>query len=276
MKQGNGMDLLGPNEPRGTEVGIIYVSPTDDRQSVLAAIITQEKLGRKQVAIVLPKQNKAFDQPQDFDDLKGFRRKLRTQLVFIVPGGPGPADLARQRRFDVYSSLENYASALRQEFQESAQPRRSWLFGSPRFKSSPARNAENGHEAPDQLATPTSSRRTATATPAGNGTPPPASGRSSTAVATPNTRNAALAGALDAGMLAANLEHGSDKSPTNENSGPSENHPGQSPTTPPGNVRPPLADGQDDAAQKSAQPSDARELPDDYDFYETSLDDSRA
>ncbi len=87
MKQSNALDLLGANDPRSTSIGIIYVSPTDDRKSVLAAIITQEKLGRKQVAVVLPDQNKAFQRPVDFDDLKSMRRKLQTQIIFIAPPG---------------------------------------------------------------------------------------------------------------------------------------------------------------------------------------------
>ncbi len=49
MRQGDGADLLGANDPRSASIGIIYVAPTDDRQSVLAAILTQDKLGRKQV-----------------------------------------------------------------------------------------------------------------------------------------------------------------------------------------------------------------------------------
>jgi hypothetical protein len=112
MRQGDGSDLPGVNSPRKVDIGIIYVAPSDDRQSVLAAILTQEKLGRKQVAVVLPEQNKAFQRPTDFEGLKSMRRDLKTQLVFIAPSGPGPAEFARQRRFPVYSSLENYARSL--------------------------------------------------------------------------------------------------------------------------------------------------------------------
>jgi len=50
MRQGNGSDLLGLKDPRSTKIGIIYVAPNDDRKSVLAAILTQEKLGRKQIS----------------------------------------------------------------------------------------------------------------------------------------------------------------------------------------------------------------------------------
>src|SRR6266852_5958140 len=101
MRQGDGSDLPGVNSPRNADIGIIYVAPNDDRQSVLAAILTQEKLGRKQVAIVLPAQNKAFQRPVDFDGLKNMRRGLRAQIVFVASDGFGPAELARQRRFPV-------------------------------------------------------------------------------------------------------------------------------------------------------------------------------
>jgi hypothetical protein len=115
VRQSDGTDLLGANDPRRTKIGLIYVAPGDDRQTVLAAILTQDKLGRKQVAVVLPEQNKAFQSAVDFDGLKGTRRKLKAQIVFIASGGHGPAEFARQRRFLVYSSLEEYAQALQDE-----------------------------------------------------------------------------------------------------------------------------------------------------------------
>ena len=140
MKQGNGSELLGMNDPRSQSIGIIYVSPNDDRKSVLAAILTQEKLGRKQVAVVLPpQQNKAFQRSVDFDDLKSMRRKLQTQIVFIAPSGLGPAEYARQRRFTVYSSIESYKRALQEE-KELPGGRKKGLF----VRSGPA----NGGVAP--------------------------------------------------------------------------------------------------------------------------------
>jgi hypothetical protein len=145
MKQGKGTDVLGANDPRSDAIGVIYVSPNDDRKSVLAAILTQEKLGRKQVAVVLPAdQNKAFQRPGDFDDLKTMRRKMQTQVVFIAPSGPGPAEFARQRRFLVYSSLENYAKALRDDTQVENASKKGWLFGS----GSPRTKADNIPVAP--------------------------------------------------------------------------------------------------------------------------------
>ncbi len=133
MKQGNGTEILGPNDPRAASIGIIHVSSTDDRRSVLAAIITQEKFGRKQVAVVLPPQNRAFQRPADFDDLKSMRNRLQTEVIFIAPSGPGPGEFARQRRFPVYSSLESYAQALRAEEPVEEAPKRGW-FGGPKPK----------------------------------------------------------------------------------------------------------------------------------------------
>ena len=113
MRQGDGADLLGPNDPRSASIGVVYVAPNDDRQTVLTAILTQDKLGRKQVVVVLPEQNKAFQRPVDFDGLKNMRRGLKAQIVFIAPSGPGPAEFARQRRFPVYSSLESFSQSLK-------------------------------------------------------------------------------------------------------------------------------------------------------------------
>jgi len=130
MKQGNGSDLLGSNDPRSATIGIIYVSPDDDRESVLAAILTQEKLGRKQIAIVLPNKNKAFQRPVDFDGLKNMRRKLQAQLVIVAPQGSAPADFARQRRFTYFISLESYARSLLAEGEAfKAERGGRWPFG---------------------------------------------------------------------------------------------------------------------------------------------------
>lgn len=128
MRQGDGADLLGASDPRNANIGVIYVAPSDDRQSVLAAILTQDKLGRKQVAVVLPEHNKAFQRPVDFEGLKNMRRGLKTQIVFVAPPGPGPAEFARQRRFPVFSSPESFAQSLRAEDQFPATGRKG-LFG---------------------------------------------------------------------------------------------------------------------------------------------------
>ncbi len=126
MRQGDGSDLPGVNGPRKADIGIIYVAPSDDRQSVLTAIHTQDKLGRKQVVIVLPEENKAFQRPTDFEGLKSMRRDLKAQLVFIASSGPGPAEFARQRRFPVYSSLESFARSLQDFNRPNGGSKKGW------------------------------------------------------------------------------------------------------------------------------------------------------
>src|SRR5436305_6797889 len=129
MKQGNGSDLLSANDPRSSTIGIIYVAPNDGREDVLTAIWTQEKLGRKQIAIVLPNQNKAFQRPVDFDGLKNMRRKLQANLIVVASQGSGPVEFARQRRFTYFTSLENYTQSLREENEASRAAKRGWFGG---------------------------------------------------------------------------------------------------------------------------------------------------
>ncbi|HLZ61769.1 MAG TPA: hypothetical protein VKR06_32915, partial [Ktedonosporobacter sp.] len=144
MRQGNGTDLLGVNDPRSASIGVIYVATNDDRKSVLAAIITQDKLGRKQVAVVLPQSNKAFQRPVDFDDLRSWRRKLHTQIVFIAPSGSGAAEHARRLRFPVYSSLETYTKSLNEG---EAAEKKHWLFGAVGPKPKPKPPAKDDQPA---------------------------------------------------------------------------------------------------------------------------------
>src|SRR5438270_2866590 len=129
MRQSDGADLLGTNNPRSTDIGIIYVAPDDTRQSVLTAILTQERLHRKEIALVLPDRNNAFGRPVDFDGLKEMRRDLQAQLVVIAPHGSSPSELARHRRFSVYSSLETFAQSLHEEEPEPGASRKGRVFG---------------------------------------------------------------------------------------------------------------------------------------------------
>jgi hypothetical protein len=112
MRQSDGTDLLGASDPRGASIGIIRVDPTDARQDVLTAILAQEELKRTKIAVVLHEQNRAFQRPVDFDGLKDMRRSLKAKVVIVARDGRGPAEFARQRRFEVYSSLENFASSV--------------------------------------------------------------------------------------------------------------------------------------------------------------------
>ena len=148
MRQENGSAFLGANDPRSATIGVIYVAPNDDRESVLAAILTQEKLGRKQIAIVLPNQNKAFQRPVDFDGLKNMRRKLQANLVIVAPQGSGPAEFARQRRFTYFTSLENYGHSLRDENEAYRATKRGWLGARTRRPPTDANAAQNIEDIP--------------------------------------------------------------------------------------------------------------------------------
>lgn len=122
MRQSDGADLFGANNPHNSNIGIVYVAPNDDRQSVLTAILTQDKLGRKQIVIVLPEKNNAFQRSVDFDGLKNMRRGMEAQLVFIASDGSSAAEFAHQRRLPVYTSLEEYAQTLYEELQDQGTP----------------------------------------------------------------------------------------------------------------------------------------------------------
>src|SRR5258708_22667380 len=114
MRQGDGSNLLGPGNPRSAEIGVIYVEPQDQRQEILTAITTQDLLGCRWIAIVLLDESTVFQQPVDFDGLKNMRRQLKNaNLVFVAPSGSTSAEFARQRRFEVYSTLEGFGMALR-------------------------------------------------------------------------------------------------------------------------------------------------------------------
>jgi len=126
MRQGDGADLLGSNDSRSESIGVIYVDPSDNRQRVLTSILTQDKLRRKQVVVVLPEDNKAFQRPADFDGLKNMRRGLKSEIVFVAPGSP--AEFARQRRFLTYSSVESFAQSLKGEVVANGTPNRG-IFG---------------------------------------------------------------------------------------------------------------------------------------------------
>ncbi len=115
MRQVDGSDLLRSGDPRNIEIGIIYVEAEDRREEIRAAINAQERLGRKQIAIVLPDQGKAFRQPAEFDSLVNMRRSLQAQLIIIAALGHGPAEFARRRRLRVYPSVEAFRIALLRE-----------------------------------------------------------------------------------------------------------------------------------------------------------------
>src|SRR5579884_2413398 len=99
MKQRNGAELFGANDPRSASIGIIEVAPKDDRQSILTALLTQNKLERKQIVVILPEQSEVLRQVGDFKDLEGTLAGLHGQLVFVAPKGLPIARIARQRNY---------------------------------------------------------------------------------------------------------------------------------------------------------------------------------
>jgi hypothetical protein len=70
------------------------------------------------VIIAPTEKNKAFQRPVDFDGLKHMLLGMEAQLVFIASDGSIAAEFARQHRFPVYTSLEDYAQTLYEEFQD--------------------------------------------------------------------------------------------------------------------------------------------------------------
>jgi hypothetical protein len=111
MKQSDGSELLGPNDPRNIVIGIIHVSPTDDRQSVITAITTQDKMGRDQIVLDLPAQNRSFKAAIDFEGLHQMASEIEATLVLVAPEKSKVAGFARRERFTVYSSLDELTLA---------------------------------------------------------------------------------------------------------------------------------------------------------------------
>ncbi|WP_322480573.1 baseplate J/gp47 family protein [Thermogemmatispora sp.] len=103
-------------------ISIIEVRPEDRRQSVLTAIMLQEKLGRQQTLLLLPAENKAFYRKVDFEGLRQLQRELHTQLVIIAPPDSKVAAYARQQRLPVFASLEQYAVSQRSAPSPSKEP----------------------------------------------------------------------------------------------------------------------------------------------------------
>lgn len=111
MRQSDGSEILGPNDPRNLVIGIIHVSSSDDRQSVVNAITSQDHLGRDQIVLVLPAQNKSFKDTVDFEGLRQMADELEATLVLVIPKKSKLANLARKEHFIIYATLGELASA---------------------------------------------------------------------------------------------------------------------------------------------------------------------
>jgi len=84
MRQSNGSELFGTDDPRSTNIGIIDVAADDDKQSILAAVLTQDKLGRKHTVLILPDENSGLHRAADFEGLENTLPSLQTQLVLVA------------------------------------------------------------------------------------------------------------------------------------------------------------------------------------------------
>ncbi|WP_376793876.1 baseplate J/gp47 family protein [Thermogemmatispora sp.] len=113
MKEYNSAEQPQPEILRSQTIGIIEVRPDDTRQSVLTAILTQEKLGRGHIVLLLPAENKSFYRKVDFEGLRELQRELQSQIIIVVQPGSKVASYARQQRFPLYPSLGDYAAAVR-------------------------------------------------------------------------------------------------------------------------------------------------------------------
>lgn len=111
MRQSDGSEILGPNDPRTMVIGIIHVAPSDDRQSVLTAISTQEKLGRDQIVLELPEQNKALKSAVDFEGLRKMANEIEAAIVLVAPPRSKIATYAKKEQFTLYPSLEALTTA---------------------------------------------------------------------------------------------------------------------------------------------------------------------
>lgn len=111
MRQTDGSEILGPDDPRNLVIGIIHVSPNDDRQSVITAITTQDRLGRDQIVLELPAQNRSFKTAVDFEGLHQMASEIEATLVLVAPPKSKIASLARRERFTVYPSLDELTLA---------------------------------------------------------------------------------------------------------------------------------------------------------------------
>jgi hypothetical protein len=124
MKHGKGTELPGMPQSQGARIGVIYVSPDDDRRTVLTAILAEERLKREKIVLDLPQKNAAFQRSEDFDDLKTLHRnKLQAELIFVTPPGPGPANFARKHRFTVFSNMDSFVRFITAE--STNQPQRT-------------------------------------------------------------------------------------------------------------------------------------------------------
>ena len=92
---------------------LLYVEPTDERQSLFEAIGAQSK----PVVLMLllePGQSRPrlFQRPEDFSDLKHVRRQTGTSVIFLTSGSEHLAQMAARYGFPAYPSIDAFANFL--------------------------------------------------------------------------------------------------------------------------------------------------------------------
>lgn len=112
MKQRNGSELFGWDDPRSSTIGIIESASEDDQRSILTAIFTQEKLQRRDILVVLPEQSHAFRRLAEFETFVETVKTRSTHLVFVLSPGSRFMRIARDHQFPVFTSLEEYSRSV--------------------------------------------------------------------------------------------------------------------------------------------------------------------
>ncbi len=108
MKQRNGSELFGWDDPRSSTIGIIESAPEDDQRSILTAIFTQEKLQRRHILVVLSEQSHAFHRLAEFEAFVETVKAHSTNIVFVLSSKSRFMRIARDHQFPVFTSLEEY------------------------------------------------------------------------------------------------------------------------------------------------------------------------
>ncbi len=127
---------------------LLYVEPTDERQSLFEAIGAQ----RKPVVLMLLLESgqsrpRLFQRPEDFSDLKHVRRQSGISVIFLTSGSEHLAQMAARYGFPAYPSIDAFANFLAHgrratgEESDGRAPRRARTGPLPHPSSQNARHA---------------------------------------------------------------------------------------------------------------------------------------
>lgn len=95
---------------------ILYIEPEDDQAGLFNALaaISRQYGSKKPVILMLPAMGRArlFARPEDFGDLKHFKRQYGLLILFVVAGNEHLHYLATRSGFPAYASIDELNSAL--------------------------------------------------------------------------------------------------------------------------------------------------------------------